>query len=306
MKLCCIVFTLFLLLLTFLPSAHAGTEFTDHEGRTLRFSAPPERIISLSPANTEIVYYLGLADRLAGVTTYCNYPPEVAEKDVIGSITEVDLEAVVRLAPALVLASSLTPDEAVTRLTELGLDVFVLEPRTIEEIFESMEIVSLIAHHPQGLEKVESLREEAGEVLSLLEGLEEEDKPSVLHLIWHDPVWTVGGDTFVGHLINRAGGHNLTGELSGYVTLDLEEVLRRNPEIITVVDDHGAAENLPYEFVMSDSRLGATSARENGRVHRVSSDIVSRSGPRVVEALRLFASLFHPARVESHGALELP
>jgi len=283
-----------------------GVTVTDHAGRTIHLSGPPERIISLSPANTEIVYYLGLADRLAAVTTYCNYPEEVVEKRAIGSLTEVDLEEVVRLAPALVLASSLTPGDAVVKLEELGLDVFILSPETVEEIFEGMEKVSVMADHPQGIDRVASLREEAGAVGSLLEGLDEREKPSVLHIIWHEPVWTVGGDTFVGHLIRRAGGKNLTGELAGYVTLDLEEVLRRNPDIITVVDDHGTAENLPYEFVMSDPRLEATSARQEGRIHRVSSDIVSRPGPRVVEALRLLASLFHPDRVGPHGESELP
>uniref|UniRef100_A0A7V4DH67 Cobalamin-binding protein n=1 Tax=Candidatus Caldatribacterium californiense TaxID=1454726 RepID=A0A7V4DH67_9BACT len=261
--------------------------------RSVSLSCPASRVVSLTPANTEIVFALGAEGSLVGVTTYCDYPEEAKKKEKVGSITEVDLEAIVRLEPDLVLAGSLTPPEVIERLTKLGYPVFVLDPKSIPQVIEGIRKVALLlGKEKEGEALAQAMERNVQEIQARVSGLPEEEKPRVFHVIWHDPLWTAGKDTFIHEFITLAGGKNVAEDLSGYVTLDLEELLRRNPDIITVVSAHG--ENLPYNFIVSDTRLRALQAVQQGQVFVVDSDIVSRPGPRVTEALRIFASIIHP------------
>ena len=124
--------------------------------------------------------------------------------------------------------------------------------------------------------------------------LSPEERPTVFHLLWHDPLWTAGKDTFVNEFITIAGGQNAFADLSGYVIVDLEELIRRNPDIITVVEDHGEEGSLSYQFLLSDSRLKVVNAIQNHQVFPVDFDLLSRTSALVVDAVRIFASIIHP------------
>lgn len=275
----------------------------DDWGRECRVLDAAQRIISLSPANTEIIFALGLGDRLIGVTSYCNYPNEAQTKEKVGNVTEIDLERVVRLEPDLVLAGSLTPREVVDKLEELGIRVFVLDAHTIEEVFEDIGKVAILAGiEDEGKEFVKILRDELTQITQKVSMLPAEQKPRLLHVIWHDPIWTAGRNTFIDEFIRLGGGVNVVSDLEGYITLSLEELLRRNPDVITVVSTHGS-EAISYDFLLSDERLQAVRAIQERKVFLVDSDLVSRPGPRVVEALAVFARILHP---EIFGAYESP
>ncbi len=289
------------LLLVFAFSA-LGLEVVDDAGRVVCLSAPAKRVVSLTPANTEIVFALGAGDALVGVTTYCDYPEEAKGKEKVGSITEVDLEAVVRLSPDLVLAGSLTPKETVDRITELGYPVMVLDAKSLAQVVENVRKVALLLGREEAGEALaSSMEEEIQRISSKVAGLPQDSRPRVFHVIWHDPLWTAGRNTFIHEFITLAGGRNAAEDLEGYTTLDLEELIRRDPDIITVVSTHGG-ENFPYEFITSDSRLQVLQAVQKKKVFIVDSDIVSRPGPRVVMALRLFASIMHPEIFPPQGA----
>ena len=267
----------------------------DDLGREVEIPFSCERIISLSPSNTEIVFALSLGEKLVGVTTYCNYPEEAKEKEKIGTITEVSLEKIVELEPDIVLASSLTPREVVGRLESLGIKVFVLDPKSISEVMEDIEKTGiLLGVETRGKELKRELEQKIKEVEDRVSHLSPEERPTVFHLLWHEPLWTAGKDTFINEFITLAGGKNVVEDLSGYVTVDLEEFIRRNPDIITVVENHGEGGNLPYQFLLSDSRLQVIKAIQNHKVFPVDADIVSRSSPRVVDALYTFAHIIHP------------
>lgn len=271
-----------------------GLEVTDDVGRTVILPRPAERVVSLTPANTEIVFALGAGEKLVGVTTYCNYPEEAQEKEKIGNIIEVDLEAVVRLQPDLVLAGSLTPPEVVEKIEKLGYPVFVCDAKTIAQVIEDVKKVALLlGMDREGKALSETMERGVEDIVNAISALSQKERPKVFHLIWHDPLWTAGKDTFIHEFIALAGGENVVSDLTGYVTLDLEELLRRDPDIITVVSTHGG-ENLPYNFVLSDERLKSLKALQHGRVFAVDGDMVSRPGPRVVDALKTFAQIIHP------------
>ncbi|HXL02451.1 MAG TPA: cobalamin-binding protein [Candidatus Atribacteria bacterium] len=283
-------------LLVFSLSFGVGAKtLSDDSGREVEVPSSCERIISLSPSNTEIVFALSLAEKLVGVTTYCNYPEEAKEKEKVGTLNEINLEKVVELEPDLVLASSLTPPDVVERLGSLGITVFVLDPHNINEVMEDIEKVGIIAGvEARGKELRKAMEEDIREVREKVSHLSPDERPTVFHLIWHEPLWTAGGDTFINEFITIAGGKNAVADLSGYVTLDLEEFIRRNPDIITVVENHGDAENLPYQFLLSDGRLQVVKAIQEHKVFPVDADIVSRSSARVVDAIHIFARILHP------------
>lgn len=283
-------------LLVFSLSFGVGAKsLSDDSGREVEVPSSCERIISLSPSNTEIIFALSLAEKLVGVTTYCNYPEEAKEKEKVGTLNEINLEKVVELEPDLVLASSLTPPDVVERLGSLGITVFVLDPHNINEVMEDIEKVGIIAGvEARGKELRKAMEEDIREVREKVSNLSSDERPTVFHLIWHEPLWTAGEDTFINEFITIAGGQNVVADLPGYVTLNLEEFIRRNPDIITVVENHGSAENLPYQFLLSDSRLQVVKAIQDHKVFPVDADIVSRSGPRVVDAIYIFARIIHP------------
>ncbi len=272
-----------------------ATTICDDVGREVEIPSPCERIISLSPSNTEIVFALSLGEKLVGVTTYCNYPEEAREKEKVGTLNEINLEKVVELEPDLVLASSLTPPEVVERLGGLGITVFVLDPHSIDEVIGDIEKVGIISGaEDKGQELKEAMEQKIEEVKSKVSHLSPEERPTVFHLIWHEPLWTAGKDTFINEFITLAGGQNVVADLSGYITVDLEEFVRRNPDIITVVENPGEGGDLSYQFLLSDSRLRVVKAIQDHKVFPVDGDIASRSGPRVVDALYMYACIIHP------------
>lgn len=279
----------------FFSVALAQMVVIDDRGREVRIEQIPQRWVSLSPSNTEMVFALSLEDKLVGVTTYCNFPPEAEKKEKVGTITDVNLEKLISLEPDLVLASSLNPPELVEKLENLAFQVLVVEPRNITQVLDDLEKLAQIG----GVEKEghllrQSLEARIESVTSRVAHLPQAEKPRVLHLIWHDPLWTAGKGTFIHQFITLAGGVNVASDLTDYATLSVEELLLRNPEIITVVENHGSAENLPYQFITTDYRFSSLAAVREGKVFRVDADIVSRPGPRVVEALELFARIIHP------------
>lgn len=286
-------FWVFLLLLSL--NAALGLSVTDDRGKVIELTQPPERIVSLAPSCTEILFALSLSQKIVGVTAYCNFPEEALYKEKIGTITEVDLERLLSLQPNLVVASSLNSQELLGRLEELGIPVFLLDPKNIEETLLDIEKLAKICGVAQkGELLVNNLREQIKKVEEKTNNLKEEQKPLVFHMIWHQPIWTAGKGTFVNELIEKAGGKNVASDLEGYSSIELEELLRRNPDIITVVENHGDAQNLPYQFLLQDERLQSLKAVREGKIFRVDSDIVSRTGPRIVQALEIFAKIIHP------------
>ncbi|MBC7216797.1 MAG: cobalamin-binding protein [Candidatus Caldatribacterium sp.] len=296
------VFLVLFVLFLSLGFSAFGLEVVDDAGRTVRLSASANRVVSLTPANTEIVFALGAGEKLVGVTTYCDYPEEAKTKEKVGSVTEVDLESLVRLSPDLVLAGSLTPKETIDRIAELGYPVVVLDAKSIAQVLEDIKKVAvLLGKDKEGESLVASMEETIRSISGKVANLPEDSRPWVFHVIWHDPLWTAGKNTFIHEFITLAGGRNVAEDLEGYVTLDLEELIRRDPDVITVVSTHGS-ENFPYQFLTSDPRLQVLQAVQNKKVFIVDSDIVSRPGPRVVEALRIFASIMHPEIFPPQGA----
>ncbi|MDI9594773.1 MAG: ABC transporter substrate-binding protein, partial [Atribacterota bacterium] len=207
-----------------------------------------------------------------------------------------DLEKILTLQPDLILASSLTPEETVARLHELSLPVFTLKSDTIEEVIEDITKVAVLSGvEISGSNLIKTMKDQLKKINDLSQSIPDYQKPLVFHIIWHDPIWTAGNSTFINEFITLAGGKNLAEDIQGYSTIDFEEILKRNPSIITVIENHGKnEENQLYQFVTTDNRLQTVAAIKNNQVYLIDSNLVSRPGPRVVSALQYFAQIIHP------------
>lgn len=267
---------------------------TDDFGRNVTIKEKPERIISLSPAETEILFALGLGDKVVGVTEYCNYPPEAKEKEKIGGMTTVSVEKVINLNPDLILAVNLNGKEVVDNLDDY-FPVFVIDHKKInkiEDIFTRIKVIGKITGE-EG--KANAL---VGEMKKRVEKIENKTKDikkvKVAHLTWHEPIWVTGGGSYQNDILQKAGGENVFADIEDWGTVSLEELIKRNPDAIIVSVGHGSEGMKPYNFLMTDERLEEMNARKNDRIYPIDADIISRPSPRVVEALEEIAKDLHP------------
>ena len=272
--------------------AFSGTT-VDDLGRPVDIKEIPQRIISLSPSNTEVLFALGLGDKVVGVTEFCNYPPEALERKKIGGFSTPDIEKIIALQPDLILAGSIHAKELIPALEETGLTVFALEPKSIGGILEDIRMAGEIAgREEKASELVTQMENRIEAITDKTNNLEE--KTRVFYITWHDPLWSVGSGTIIDELIEKAGGVNIFQDITGHKMVNLEEVIARNPEVIIACTGHGEAEDKPFEWAKAEPRLEVTEARKNSRVYQIDADLVNRAGPRVVESLEKLAHFIHP------------
>ena len=301
------VLVLMVLVITLCSSCSSGDkssdksaiEITDQLGRVVKLDKIPQRIVSLAPQNTEILFALGLGDKIIGVTSYCNYPPEAKEKTIIGGFSTVDIEKVVSLSPDLVVAALIHEKETISQLESHGLKVLALAPKTLNEVIQAIELVGkATGTEPEANRLVNSINARMDAVAGLVSGLSEEAKPRVLYIVWHDPLMTAGGDTMQSQLIDFAGGRNIFDDLTYYPTIGLETLLDRQPQVIIAGVGHGSAKDSPLDWAKSEPRLKNTDALIQGKVSGIDADIASRGGPRMVDALEEMFRLIHPELAE--------
>lgn len=273
----------------------SSIEVTDQLGRVVRLDAVPQRIVSLAPSNTEILFALGLADRVVAVTDYCDYPPEAKEKPSIGGFITPNLEELIALSPDLIVAASIHEAKIIPQLEGRGLAVFVLAPKTVDDVLEAITLVGEITgNEAEATGLVAGMQGRIKAVTDKTDSLPEGQRPRVFYLVWHDPLMTAGSGTFQDDLIGKAGGTNIARDLTGWVDISLETVLAADPEVMIAGIGHGKVKDPIFQFLKTEPRLDDTDARRNDRVYGVDGDLVSRPGPRIVDGLEKLAQFIHP------------
>lgn len=266
---------------------------TDDLNREVTITKQPERIISLAPANTEILFALGLGEKVVGITNVCNYPSQTKEKEKIGDYDNPNLERIIELRPDLILASHGNPTELINQLEKLDYTVVGLKPNNIDHIISSIAMVGKITGNDKEAAKLTKEMEGRIEaVLAETSSLVENNRPRVLYVVWYKPLWTAGSGTFIDELIQKAGGINIAGDIAGWPQMNLETVIEKNPQVIII----GYSEDQPelIQAVRNESTLDQTDAFKNNQIHTIDTDIVSRTGPRIVDALEEMAKIIHP------------
>jgi iron complex transport system substrate-binding protein len=274
------------------PMQLRAETFRDSLGRKVVLGAPPKRIVSLAPSITEMIYFLGLGDRLVGVTRFSYFPEEAREKPRVGIYTDVNVEKVVTLKPDLVIA---TVDgnrrEDVEMLEEAKIPVYVLNPRRVTKILDAIESVGEIcgiAHRARV--RAASLR---GRVERVTDAVRGKGKPLVFLVINVKPLMSVNRNTTHHDIIELAGGRNLAeGQPITYPRLSLEEVIRRGPEVIIIssMDRSTEHERARREWF----QWNTIPAVRKGHVYLINSDLIDRAAPRIIDGLEEMARLIHP------------
>jgi len=268
---------------------------TDSLGRDVVISKQPETIISLAPSNTEILFALGLGDRVIAVSEYCNYPPEAQDRTKIGGFSTVNIEKVVDLKPDLVLATCGVQEAIVEELERLGLTVIALDAKNIEDVIKNIRLVGKATGQLEIAEELaRRLEQRIKAVTDKTRDLPDNQKPKVFYEIWNDPLMTVGPGTFIHHLIHLAGGVNIAlDSKTEYPVYNLELLIERNPEVIIISLGHGSS-TTSVEGVKSREGWQIIDAVKNNRVYNINADIIARTGPRIADALEEIAGYIHP------------
>ena len=270
---------------------------TDGLNRTVTLAGPAQRVVSLAPANTEILFLIGARAQVVGRDETSDYPAEVLALPTVGGYSGFNLEAIVALHPDLVLAQGggFNSPELVASLENLGLTVYVLpNPATLEDMYTNLETVSkLTGHESETAALVESFKVRVAAVDEKIMPLSY--GPTVYYeLDATNPTkpYTAGPGTFVDQLISRAGGINIGAELqSQWAQISLEQLVVANPAIIILGD---SAYGETPEKVAQRPGWGSLTAIQTGQVFPFDDNLVSRPGPRLVDGLEAMAKLLHP------------
>jgi iron complex transport system substrate-binding protein len=279
------------------PTA-APISLTDGLGRAVTFSHTAQKVVSLAPSNTEILFAIGAGKQTIGRDEFSDYPAEAKSlPSVGGSMGKYNIEQIAALKPDLVLAAEINTPEQVKTLSDLGLTVYYLSnPKTLEDLYTNLETVAkLTGHEGDAASLVASLKIRVAAVDAELAPIS--SRPTVFYEIdASDPAkpYTVGPGSFADLLITRAGGANLVG-LAGikdaYPQVSLEQVVSANPTIIVLGDSMWGT---TVESVAQRPGWDKIAAVQNKQVFAFDDNLVSRPGPRLIDGLEALAKLFHP------------
>jgi len=286
------VLSLLAALLAIVAVKASARQIIDQTGRRVNVPDRPQRLISLAPSITEVVYALGLGDRLVGDTDYCDFPPEARNKPHVGAMLNPSLERIVALKPDLVLGTAdANRRQTADQLERLGVPLYGLRAHTVDETLHSIEDLGRILGREREAEGlVEQLRARIESVERRVAG---QPRPKVLFVVWYRPLITAGPHTFIADVVAHAGGLSISNDLRGeWPRLSLEEVLRRAPDVILFPKTESFSPGLE-EF----ARLPGWKELRAVQSHRMYflSETIMRPSPRLVDALEELAGILHPA-----------
>jgi len=287
-----------------LKAADFPVTIEDDLGEKVELTEKPEKIISMAPSMTEMLYSLGLGDRVIGVTNYADYPKEATQNQKIGSVTDPNVEKIVSLKPDLVLAAAINKMEYVEKLKSLGIKVAGFNPTNIEETLSTMNKVGEISGEKYlAKELTKKMRGQLTEIEELVaEKLKENERPDVFYEIWHDPLTTAGEGTFIDDLIHTAGGRNLGALAEGsWPQFDMETMLVENPEVY-ISSHHSSAHTFTKEGLKERPNYSALNAVKNDRIYFIEQNLVTRPSPRIILGLKdLVKSIWPDLKDEVEG-----
>ena len=264
----------------------------DASGKEVTFTKAPERIVSLSPSETEVLFALGLDDQIVGVTEWCDYPEAAKSKPKVGDL-QGDPEAILAANPDVVFAGLSLNNKALEKLNELNVNVFTVEPKTIDQVMERILLYGQITDRQEQAEQVVArMKEERQKVLDAVKGLKDGEKKKVY--VEFSPGWTVGKGEFMHDLITLAGGINVAGETEGWHQISEEKIIQANPDVILY------AKGVPdlEKTIRGRSGWDSIAAIRDGRVIGVDDNLLVRPGPRITQALTEIAKAIYPDLVK--------
>lgn len=256
-------------------------EISDDFGRTVKLPETVDRAVSLAPNLTEIVFAVGAGDKLIGRTSYDNFPPEAQKIQTVGDTLNPNIENIIGLKPQVVLVSTASQIETFTKqLESQNIAVFVTNPKSLDDIYKTIfQIGKIFGTDKKAREIVIDLKKRVADVEASINPTKD---VKVFLQFSKEPLFTIGKESFLTDLIDRAGGISVTANVAtAYPKLSKETALILNPDVIILSESE---DNLAPNDVFKNSP-----AVRNGKVFKINADIISRPSPRIVNALEQIA-----------------
>ena len=276
------------------PNAGAPAVHRDMLGREVTLPAPPRRIVSLVPSVTETIFALGGEARLVGRTDWCDAPEAARDKPSVGGMINPSIEAIVNLRPDLVIATDEgNREETLVQLRRLRIPTYVVHAHRVAEMLDMMRRLADL------VERGDAVGPLVASIQARIDGVRRRvgarRTPSVLYVLWPDPLIVPGRASHITELIELAGGRSITADLdNSYARLSLEAAVARAPEVIVLADHSNAGTAAGRQSPEKWQRLTSVPAIRSGRLYSIDLSILHRYGPRVAEGLELLAKIIHP------------
>jgi len=281
-------------ILTLFPSLEdvRGEMITDQLGRQMDVPENPQRVISLAPSITEIVFDLQQEKRLVGVTQFSTYPDAAKNIPRVGSYVRLDLEKIIALKPDLCLSiKDGNPLHIINRIEEMGIPVYAIDPRNLKQTMETIVLLGEILQAQQIAEiLVDDMRKRIAKVQSRLTGTLE--RPQVFFQIDANPIVSAGNNTFINELIELAGGINTAAGKDPYPRFNWEDILHLQPEIVVISAMAGGLDDQQLKKTWQHWEM--LSAVRNKQVFVVDAGMFDRATPRLIAGLETLAKIIHP------------
>ena len=265
-------------------------EISDDLGRKIRIPEKIERAVSLAPNLTESIFAVGAGDRLVGVTSFCNYPADASVIQKVGDTISPNMETIVALKPNIVFVSTASQIETFTKTLEnQNIAVYVTNPKNLGGVLSNLkQLGDILGTSAQAENLISDLQKRITAVENKVKGV---SQTKVFVQISKEPLFTIGKESFLTEIIERAGGVSVTKNVeTAYPKLSKETALALNPEAIILSDSDDNKE--PNEVFKNSPAL------QNDRVFKINADLLSRPAPRIVDALERIAKDLHPESFE--------
>ncbi len=298
-------FGICLVLLSLLVSLVAGCQpqfqpgtYTDDTGRAVAIDQIPQRIVSFGPSITEILFALGLEEKVVGVGDYSDYPEAAKLKPKVGNAFSPSLEKIIELEPDLVF--TVKHEQLNRELDALGIKFMVLDPKDMDGIFKDIELVGEITGTKKRAEEL--IKDMQDSISQVSAQVEDAPKVSVFFIVDATDLtlpWTAGTGSFIDALITMAGGENIAAKGQGaWVQFSLEQIVSSDPEVIIIQTMTGGVPTISKEELEEHPIWGEMTAVKQGKIYLINGDLVSRPGPRIVQGLEAMAKIIHPELFE--------
>lgn len=264
-----------------------GIKLVDSRGVEITLESAPRSIVSLSPANTEILYALGAGDQIIAVSEYCNYPEEALSKQQLPTGEKLSVEALVALKPDMVIMSKMNAmEDQIAQMEQAGIKVVVTEANSLDETYAMIRLVGqAIGKGKEADELVAGMQDSFAALKKKAEGR----KPKSVY-IEVSPLqyglWSCGRETFMQELLDIVGAKNIFDDVTGWSAVSEEQVIERNPDIIVTTLSPLTGIEDPVGEIMGRSNWSEITAVKEGRVYMLDADMLSRPGPRLVDAAK--------------------
>lgn len=277
------ILVMFLLLAASLLASDFPVTIVDDVGISAVIPKIPKRIISLAPSNTEILFMLGLGDRVVGVSSICNYPAEAGKKEKVGDFFAPSLEKILLLKPDLVIAGGGVQKELALKLSAMGIPTMTLYPKDLKEMLLDVLLTGKAAG--KEAEAVKLMNSLKARIEKVKEQAKKSKHPKVYFEIWNQPVTSAGKGSFIDELITIAGGENIFSSINKtFPEVSAEEIIKRNPDIIITayMEKKG---KMKKEITGRSGWTGIKAVKDDKVFDDLDPDLLLRSGPRLVDGL---------------------